>query len=294
MVLNSDGMSCSVGEEFPVSLFCNITAAGVVHITHSGAWPGGIDSSLLGFPDNLIDFSGFFRNFTEKDGSRHIRAVVVPDTADVQHNTVSPLSKGGIRGVVRICAGFSVSGDRRKRHIRMTGDGIQLPDFLIQFFFCKTFAGQRDQLFHNLIIGKGGFPHQLLFLCILDPPHIIDDCRTVEVGGCPVQFLEAQKKSGGPGFINAQRLVLFCIPAEEFHCVLGIVVPHQFHAQILLLGKQTVEDQFMTAVDIQIKRQHTLSGMNPFSGEIKNSCWIGDDHLRKMLFLHSRQNTCYF
>ena len=102
MVLNSDGMSCSVGEEFPVSLFCNITAAGVVHITHSGAWPGGIDSSLLGFPDNLVDFSGFLRNFTEKDGSRHIRAVVVPDTADVQHNTVSPLSKGGIRGVVRI------------------------------------------------------------------------------------------------------------------------------------------------------------------------------------------------
>ena len=86
---------------------------------------------------------------------------------------------------MRIRAGFSVRCDRIKGNSGMSGRCVHLANFRVQLILCISLYYKRNQLFHDLVICKRCFSHQLLLMLILYHSDIIHNHGTIkELASC--------------------------------------------------------------------------------------------------------------
>ena len=111
MDLQSDGVAGAVGEILAVALLLDIIPGGVVHVAHPVAGLGGSDAPAVGLQDDLINLPLAVGHGAQEHGAGHVGAVVVLQTADVQHHAIAVLAPGGIGTVVGVGGVACEGGD---------------------------------------------------------------------------------------------------------------------------------------------------------------------------------------
>ena len=150
------------------------------------------------------------------------------------------------------------------------------------------FTEDGNQFFHDAVVEPGGGAHLLLLVRGFDLPDTVHDGGTVHVPAGGVQLLKPQQEPGRPVFVNSHRSGGIHEAAEDLHAVLCVIIILNFHAQILILQEQVVDQQPMVSASVQIENQQPLTGMDPCAGEIEDHRRVGDDDLRDVLCAHGR------
>ena len=77
MILDTCGMSGSMGEVLTIALLLDIVSASQIHIAHSVAGLCHGDSPKVRITDNLINLLMSFADFSNEDGSGHVGDIVI-------------------------------------------------------------------------------------------------------------------------------------------------------------------------------------------------------------------------
>ena len=72
--------------------------------------------------------------------------------------------------------------------------------------------------------------------------------------------------------------------------VFDVVIPHEFHAHVPVLGEELVDDELRGAVLVDIEGEHPFAGVDPTIQQIEDGHRVGDDDLGISRLFHARDD----
>ena len=185
----SDAVSGAVCKIWSIAFLCNVISGCFVHITETCTWFYCRNRPQICLKHGIIHFSCLLRSLTDKDGSRHIRAISILLTANIKHNRISCFADTDrICHMMWICRICPISTDWLKRISFCTQFQINLLQFFCQLLFCHPLIHKRYQSLHCHIIQSGSFFHFTNLICIFDLPNIVQYKRSIDKRTSCFQF----------------------------------------------------------------------------------------------------------
>ena len=190
-----------------------------------------------------------------------------------------------------IAAGFSIGNHAYNVVAVRTMGTVHLVKHAVMLLLSEFRGNILKHLADYFFIHSLCFAHQLDLPVILYHAYVINDPAVQHIFGI-CRCHQAQQETGRPVFINTHGPAgtdLFC---QNLNGIITVSIPDDLSAlcQRSVVGLKGINKKGTCTLSVQTQGKQACTGGNKFTGQIKDSGWIADDHLIHIMLSHAVNN----